>query len=362
MGRLLHSPSNLCSKAQPKSRQSLAREIKVKTETRFNSPLLNSPEPMSNHKPSIQSPWKQWLRSAIAVVLAVFLLLAPASTTFARTGGRVGGSSFSRPRMSAPRRAPMPSNRGSYSGGYYGGGGLGFPLLFPMFLGGGSGLFTLLIFLGVGSFVVRALRTARDDFQAEASANPQVEVAELQVALLANARSLQTEVDRLARNCNPNSPSGLSKLLQEVTLTLVRHDDYWAYGHSTSEIARLNSAEQRFNQLSLQERSKFSLETLVNTDTTTSAVTLPSQDETEDDLLSETGEYIVVTLLVAFEGSKSTLPVVDSAESLRRCLVQLGAVPADQLVAMEVLWTPQAAGDTLSAIELQTEYPQLRML
>ncbi|MGK7908286.1 MAG: DUF1517 domain-containing protein [Synechococcus sp.] len=326
-----------------------------------------SNQPISNDQSFIQINWRKWLRSAIAIVLAAVLILSPASSVWARTGGRAGGGSFSRPRMSAPRRAPSSSRGGYGGGGYYGGygGGLGFPLLFPMFLGGGSGIFTLLIFMGVGSFVIRALRSARDESQAQASANPKVEVAELQVALLANARSLQNEVDRLARNCDPNSPSGLSKLLQEVTLSLVRHDEYWVYGNSSSETTRLNRAEQKFNRLSLQERSKFSLETLVNTDSLTSSAPLLEENKAEDrvdDLLSESGEYIVVTLLVAYEGSTSTLPVVDSSESLRRCLMQLGAVPAEQLIAMEVLWTPQATGDTLSAIDLQTEYPQLRLL
>ena len=331
---------------------------------------------MSNHKPSPQPRRTQfrrmkWLRSAIAVALAVFLILAPASTAFARTGGRVGGRSFSRPRMSAPRRAPS-QNRGNYgggySGGYYGGygGGLGFPLLFPMYLTGGSSIFTLLLIFGVGSFVIRALRNARDEYSTQAEANPKVEVAEVKVAMLSSARSLQEEVDRLARATDPNSPSGLSKLLQDITLTLSRHSEYWAYGDSRSETMRLNSAEQRFNQLSLMERSKFSLETLVNTDVGTGATPMietgDSKESNIDDLLSESGDYIVVTLVVAYESSEGTLPVVDSAESLRRCLVQLGAVASEKLVAIEVLWTPQAAGDTLTALELTTEYPQLRML
>ena len=177
--------------------------------------------------------------------------------------------------------------------------------------------------MGVGSFVIRSLRSARDESQARESANPKVEVTELQVALLANARSLQAEVDRLARDCDPNSPSGLSKLLQEVSLALVRHDEYWVYGNSSSEVIRLNAAEQKFNRLSLQERSKFSLETLVNTDNSISSTALSvesKQADGVDDLLAESGEYIIVTLLVASEGSTSTLPVVDSSESFATLL------------------------------------------
>ncbi|MEN9223181.1 MAG: DUF1517 domain-containing protein, partial [Thermostichus sp. BF3_bins_97] len=37
-------------------------------------------------------------------------------------------------------------------------------------------------------------------------------------------------------------------------------------------------------------------------------------------------------------------------------------LPAERVVAIEVLWTPQLEGDTLSADALLTEYPELRLL
>ncbi len=135
---------------------------------------------------------------------------------------------------------------------------------------------------------------------------------------------------------------------------LNRHQEYWAYGHGKQTSMALEAAEQRFNQRSLQERGKFSAETLVNMGLS------PAQTRelaaVEGD---EVGEYLVVTLLVAYRGEAATLPVVNSAAALQRCLVQLGAIGSAQLLAMEVLWTPQASGDTLTALELTTEYPQL---
>jgi uncharacterized membrane protein len=47
---------------------------------------------------------------------------------------------------------------------------------------------------------------------------------------------------------------------------------------------------------------------------------------------------------------------------LRQCLLQLASIPADRIVAIEVLWTPQLEGDTLSAEALLTEYPEMRLL
>jgi uncharacterized membrane protein len=272
-----------------------------------------------------------------------------------------------RPTYSAPRGGGY--GGGGYGRGGYGGGGIGFPLLFPLFVGGGGSVFTLLILLGVGSFVIRALRSASEEGEMSfGSASPNVEVAEVQVGLLSSARNLQNEIDALALRSDPANPLGLSKLLQEVTLMLVRHDDYWAYGQTSQKTMALPKAEQLFNQLSLQERSKFSVESLSNVDSAISQLT-PAQQAAlakrkeavlaTGERLPEVGEYIVVTLLVAARGSLDKLPVINSAESLRRCLMQLGAISAERLVAMEVLWTPQATDDTLTATELLTEYPQL---
>ena len=46
----------------------------------------------------------------------------------------------------------------------------------------------------------------------------------------------------------------------------------------------------------------------------------------------------------------------------RTALSALGAVPAGELLALEVIWQPDGAGDVLSADELITAYPQLKHL
>ena len=56
------------------------------------------------------------------------------------------------------------------------------------------------------------------------------------------------------------------------------------------------------------------------------------------------------------------LKAVESAEQLRDALGVLGAVPASQLLALEVIWQPDGSGDVLSADELITAYPQLKHL
>lgn len=73
------------------------------------------------------------------------------------------------------------------------------------------------------------------------------------------------------------------------------------------------------------------------------------------------GEYIVVTLLVAGQGDLK-LPKVNSSDDMRLALQQLGGVASDRLLALEVLWTPQAEGDVLTSDDLLVEYPTLKMI
>ena len=49
-------------------------------------------------------------------------------------------------------------------------------------------------------------------------------------------------------------------------------------------------------------------------------------------------------------------------EEQREALRILGSVPSDQLLALEVIWQPEGAGEVLSADELITAYPDLRHL
>lgn len=319
---------------------------------------------------TLSSIWKsRGFKAVMAVLLAVVVSLAPMGDAWARSGGRIGGGSFRAPR-SVPRSAPR-----SGGGGIYPGGGFGFPFFFPLFFGGGGGgIITLLLVLGAGSFLLRTLRSSDEqntggyDEQGyyKPSTNPKVQLAEVKVGLLSSARSLQQEIDDLARSANTGEAKGLSQLLQNVTLSLVRHDDYWVYGQTESQQTSMSEAEQIFYQRSLRERSKFSAETLTNVDRQQGQLTGES-DQANSQAITETedqgsGEYIVVTLLVASHSGSSTLPIVDSAVTLRKVLMQLGAIPAERIVAVEVLWTPQQEGDTLSTDEMLVEYPQMRRL
>jgi uncharacterized membrane protein len=287
----------------------------------------------------------------------------------ARTGGRIGGGSFRMPSRtySAPSRTYAPPG-----GGYYPyGGGIGFPFLIPFFgIGGGfGGLFTLLIFMAIANFLFQSFRRigGGETDEITYTSNPTVSVAKLQVGLLANARSLQAELNKIAETADTNSPQGRTEVLQETTLALLRHPEYWFYAGADTQQARLEAAEASFNRYSLAERSKFTAETLSNVNNLlrqADAKTALPAGETSGELAqlnAETGEYIVVTLLAATM-SKLQLPKINSSDDLRQALRQFGAIPSDQLLAIEVLWTPQAEGDTLSSDDMIAEYADLKLI
>ncbi|ERN42929.1 putative membrane protein [Rubidibacter lacunae KORDI 51-2] len=295
-----------------------------------------------------RSRWQMLLKAVVALGLVLALVLGDAGTALAaRSGGRIGGGSFRTPRTTMPRGG----------GGYRApGGGFGFPFLFPFFGFGGFGsLFSILVVLALANFVINAFRSSGLGSGETVTSNPRVSVAKVQVGLLASASGLQRELAQLARSANTELASGRARVLQESALALLRHSDYWAYGATESQQMTLSAAESRFNQAALFERSKFGEETLSN------ANGRLQQSESQATDASAPSEYLLVTLLVGAEG-KLPLSPIKSAEDLQQALREAAGVGQDRLLAVEVLWTPQAEGDSLTADDLLEAYPNLKLV
>lgn len=270
---------------------------------------------------------KPLLKPLFVLGLIVTLALGHADGALAArgSGGRIGGGSFR-----APSRTYSPPSR-TYAppgGGYgYPGGGFGFPFVFPFFgIGGGGGIFTILIALAIGNFLLQSFRRASSgEDESQSSSNPNVSINRLQVGMLANARELQAELNHIAETADTNSPEGRAEVLQETSLALLRHPEYWSYAAGNSQKVLLTAAETQFNRLSLAERSKFTEETLSNFNNQLKAATpkgvLPAAGGTLDNpttLITEgPGEYIVVTLLAATLGNLE-MPQINSADDLRQ--------------------------------------------
>jgi uncharacterized membrane protein len=327
---------------------------------------------MNNKRFSVFAPLA---RLCVALLLVVGLVFSQAhSALAARTGGGYGGGSFRRP---APMRTVPSRPAPSYGGGYpvpvpYGGGfggGFGFPFMLPFFFGGGGTIVSILVFIAIANFLVSAFRRAATNESGGIASeqdltNPPVSVNTLQLGLLSEARSLQSDLDRIALKADTGSSAGLTDALQETTLALLRNPEYWVYANAEGQQTRLLSAEAEFSRRTLSERSKFQEETLSNysDNLRQKSATATLEPADEGALLTQApGEYIVVTLIVASQG-KLDLPKTQSTQDVKQALSSLGGIGDEDLLAMRVLWTPQADGDTLTSEDLLEAYPSLRRL
>ena len=306
---------------------------------------------------------KPWVKSIVAVGLALTLMLGQSGDALAaRSGGRIGGGSFR-----APSRGYSAPSGGMNRGGGYGGGGGFSPFMLPwlMFGGGGGSLFSLLIMVAVGGYLLQSFRkvTGGDSFEGDVY-NPQVSISQIQVGLLADARNVQTKLDSLAQTINAETATGRMHLLQETSLELLRHPEYWTYAKTSTQQAKLDRAEAVFNQLSLAERGKFTTETLSKVNNQLRQADTNAVLNSTGELATaeqERGEYIIVTLLVAATRSIQ-LPKINGDSDLRQALQTLGSLDASALVAIEAIWTPQANGDALTTDDIHTHYPDLKLV
>lgn len=316
----------------------------------------------SNHGPQRTALRRclSWL--ALPALIAGLLIIHPAPS-YAASGGRIGGGSF-RSAPSMPRSYGGGGyGGGSYRGGY--GGGIGFPFIIPFFGFGGGGLFGFLVLMAIVGLFVNALRggggspaLGSGDGGPISYSRPDgpVSIAQVQVGLLASARELQADLRRLAGSADTSSSTGLQRVLQETSLALLRNPDLWVYANAEVGQVPFASAESTFNRLSMTERSKLDRELTTNVGGQRSSEGTKAAGDSD-----ATSDFIAITLLVASR-SRLNLKGATSAEELRQSLQILGGVGADDLLALEVIWQPEGAGEVLSTAELLTAYPDLQHL
>lgn len=305
-------------------------------------------------------------KPVIAAVMLGLLLSCDPHSALAASGGRVGGKSFSSHSSSSSSRSystRSPGSRFSYSAPYYapspfgfsgGGGGFYFGPAFGVGVGAGSGVF--LIMMGFAAFVLVSGFLSDRSGDSVLTATEKTSVIKLQVGLLGMARSLQRDLNRIAEVADTSTPEGLSFVLTETTLALLRQPDFCISGYSSVDVKRsIEDGEKRFNQLSIEERGKFDEETLVNVNN------IKRKGTRSQRASGFSNEYIVITILVAAEGV-TKLPAINSSADLKEALQKLASIPSRKTMAVEVLWTPQNENDTLSERELLEDYPLLRAL
>ena len=221
-------------------------------------------------------------------------------------------------------------------------------------------LLTLLASMGVVIIAVILLCGGWEDFvgpwlSTQKEKYKKLTVVRQRVALLASAKDIQSDLIRMAEQGDTDSSYGLAKILQETTLTLLRHPDKVIYAWSDKNRESIDNAEDLFNQFSMEERSRASEETLTNVDGRLSKSKEKAHEKTQDN------EYILVSVLAATNENLNLRPS-DSHENLKSNLVALGSITPDDLVALEIIWQPEDEYDVLSKEELLSLYPDLNIL
>lgn len=169
---------------------------------------------------------------------------------------------------------------------------------------------------------------------------------------------VQDTLKRLAETGDTSSPQGLANLLRESVLALRRSEMGWLY------VARENlgsfapqQAEQRFQQLATQMRASFRHEVV-----RAASGGVHSEDAPEMRAHPNEGQGTVVVHLIVVARRPLHMSPQPDAGQIRAALDARAALTADQLVALEVVWSPAAENDRMSTAELEQNYPDMKLI
>ncbi len=191
--------------------------------------------------------------------------------------------------------------------------------------------------------------------QVEELINEVVTVSFLQVALQAEAQSLQLLLNEAALRADTTTIEGLLALLQQVARALLDYSRCWTHVAASSQtLNTITAGEALYNQLLNQERAKFSAETLTNVNgvITRQAPAIATRHATEP-------AYYVISLLLGTADDRPLFGDIYSASVLRDVLDDIRMMQTRYLMVFDVLWSPQDQRETLTETDLSTEYPIL---
>jgi uncharacterized membrane protein len=317
-----------------------------------------------------------------AASLTMFSIFPDNVVLAARSGGRSGGSSFRASPSSSFSRGSSTSLRGSsrgYSTSYGGPSLMPMPMFSPFGYGYGYGMggfgilpigggLTNLILLGTIAYVLynNFSRLGGSDFDDGNDGNASAlgngaTVMKLQIAMSTDWSERDNIIETLTKLAERNSIlSGrrdLARLLSESSLALLRRQKDWNACAYEGEKFTFNQkeAEPFFQRLAISERSKFEEETNPN------SVAL-IKDNNDANISKPT--QMVVSLLIALRGTSGAYS--QNVRSINDCKTFLQNLAGDALtnegdnvMAVEILWTPSEKNNVLTERDLIEDYPEL---
>lgn len=172
-------------------------------------------------------------------------------------------------------------------------------------------------------------------------------------------REVQATLTRLAQSGDTSSPQGLANLLRETVLALRRAEMAWLYvSQEASGPMAPQAAEQQFRSIATNQRARFQKETV----RAGWGGGVQQQDAGAMQAHKNEGEgTVVVSLIIAAYRPLQGMQASD-ANQLRAALDNRAALTAQQLGALEVVWSPSEENDRMSTSELEQNYSDMQLI
>ena len=350
--------------------------LKIVNNMIMNKQINNKNDVFNNMKTLLHS---KVMKILPAIVGASLLITNPQDSIAASSGSRSGGSSFRSGGGSSRQSYSRPNTRlnsGSYSPGYS-----VMPVPVPMYspfspfsYGFGFSPFSfipingnLLLFGGLAYVAYSLLknRIGGSDFATgdddSGSLGSGATVLKLQVALDSdwsqNGNIMNTLSNIAEKKGAISGRVEIASLLSETAIALLRRKDSWNSASIDGE--KFNGAlkaEPYFQKIAVQERTKFESETtpaMIREDSTLNGRYVSSKPT-----------QAVVSLIVAIRGSSDALrknlrSTVDLSDCLQLLASEALTDNGENIMAVEVLWTPSQPGTIVTDRELISDYPEL---
>ncbi|MCD0177776.1 DUF1517 domain-containing protein, partial [Deinococcus sp. 14RED07] len=204
-------------------------------------------------------------------LLTLLALLSPLAQ--AQSGGGFGGSSRSSGSSGSSGGSfggSGSSRGGGYSGGGYSGGGYSGPIIinggggYGYSSGGGGGLITMIIF-GVVIFVVISgmRRSLGGGGRGLAGLSGTAQALSVQI-LMAEGDEVKRALQRVAQTGDPDTNEGLTRMMQEAALVVLRHPERWVYGNVQRAQGAANTADSQVGAWATEARAAFTEQTTSN--------------------------------------------------------------------------------------------------
>jgi uncharacterized membrane protein len=184
------------------------------------------------------------------------------------------------------------------------------------------------------------------------------DVQTVAVALDADARKdIQARMKEIAEKGDTRTKAGLAAMLNEATGVLLAHEGAFSHAWIDQALAIAPAqAQARFGEAATRARQRFPVEVIRNAYGQTTRQPAPKLAPS-----TEPG-VVIVTLVLATRARLAPIGLPLDRAAVRAAIAQAGKTTAENLVAMEVIWSPAEENDRVSVTKLEQKHPELERL